>query len=328
MFVRQRLAARHGESVGRMQGNEMELSSVRTTDRQTGSRRAVGLLLLAGFVFHAAAAPARTAGPEDTVTPTVTATPGGSTTEDPATSPTPSPTPTQPCLGDCDGNASVGVNELITSVRISLDESPITDCFAADLNLDLYVTINELIGAVNSALYGCGMLPPTPLNTPTFTSSPSPSPTQSATATFVPTLSPTRSPTPTLTPSPTLSPTRTPTPIGTPSVCGGFVGAVPQLCHVQVDPAIVPLFGTFRIKYCLADLDGDVIQLCVGIQTLPLPPPLVCTPVSPTGRIVNQCFTSAPVPSTNPAGNYVLHLEARDRAGHRSGTQTAQFSVR
>lgn len=59
------------------------------------------------------------------------------------------------CAGDCDGNATVSVNEIVTSVGIALGQSATTRCPAADLNNDGHVTVDELIAAVNVALNGC-----------------------------------------------------------------------------------------------------------------------------------------------------------------------------
>lgn len=86
--------------------------------------------------------------------------------------PTPTPTPiaTVPpvtgCPGDCDGNGSVGISELIIGVNIALSGSGLDTCESLDLNGNLMVDINELVTAVNDALTGC---PATP--TPTTGSS-------------------------------------------------------------------------------------------------------------------------------------------------------------
>ena len=63
------------------------------------------------------------------------------------------------CPGDCDLSESVAVNELISSVGVSLGTTPFTQCAAADSDRDGLVAINELIAAVNRALQGCS--PPT-----------------------------------------------------------------------------------------------------------------------------------------------------------------------
>ena len=59
------------------------------------------------------------------------------------------------CVGDCDGDGSVAINELIRGVNIALGDAPLTDCGSFDANGDGAVAINELIQAVNSALNGC-----------------------------------------------------------------------------------------------------------------------------------------------------------------------------
>jgi hypothetical protein len=59
------------------------------------------------------------------------------------------------CVGDCNGDGSVSVGELITGIGISLGERPLTDCASFDSNGDGSVSIAELIQAVNRALDGC-----------------------------------------------------------------------------------------------------------------------------------------------------------------------------
>ncbi len=63
------------------------------------------------------------------------------------------PTPT--CVGDCDGDGTVAINELITGVNIALGSAQLSVCPAFDANGDGMVGINELITAVNNALEGC-----------------------------------------------------------------------------------------------------------------------------------------------------------------------------
>lgn len=71
---------------------------------------------------------------------------------------TPTPTPqATPCDGDCNGDGSVTVNELIVCVNMALGTSDA--CHACDANGDGAVTINEIIAAVNNALNGCPALP-------------------------------------------------------------------------------------------------------------------------------------------------------------------------
>jgi len=60
-----------------------------------------------------------------------------------------------PCVGDCNQNGAVAINELILGVRISLGEAQLSSCPAFDSDGDGEVRIQELIRAVNAALGGC-----------------------------------------------------------------------------------------------------------------------------------------------------------------------------
>jgi hypothetical protein len=59
------------------------------------------------------------------------------------------------CTGDCDGDGRVTIEELITGIRISLGEAPLSDCAAFDGG-DGRVTVAELVAAVAAALGSCG----------------------------------------------------------------------------------------------------------------------------------------------------------------------------
>ena len=59
------------------------------------------------------------------------------------------------CVGDCNGNGMVEINELIIGVNIALGSAPLSNCSSFDANHDGMVEINELIAAVNNALTGC-----------------------------------------------------------------------------------------------------------------------------------------------------------------------------
>ena len=72
------------------------------------------------------------------------------------------------CVGDCNEDGMVTVNEIITGVNIVLRNLPVSACpeFLCDdstLGLGVYVTCIEQ--AVNHALDGC-VAPPTPTPTP------------------------------------------------------------------------------------------------------------------------------------------------------------------
>jgi len=63
--------------------------------------------------------------------------------------------PTNPCVGDCDGDEEVRVNEIITLVNIALGTTSIAECGSGDADGDGQIAIGEIIQAVNSALNGC-----------------------------------------------------------------------------------------------------------------------------------------------------------------------------
>ena len=72
--------------------------------------------------------------------------------------PSPTPTATPPpagCAGDCNGDGSVAINELIGGVNIALGSAPVASCAAVDADGDGGVAINELVSAVARALNGC-----------------------------------------------------------------------------------------------------------------------------------------------------------------------------
>jgi len=83
------------------------------------------------------------------------------------------------CIGDCDGNGEVTIDELVRAVRIPLGELPVSECPAIDANGDGEVSINELIAAVGNALSGCA--PPGSTATPTGTPVPESTPTPDTT---------------------------------------------------------------------------------------------------------------------------------------------------
>jgi len=61
------------------------------------------------------------------------------------------------CAGDCDGDGSVTVNELIKGVNIALGTLATDQCPSMDVDGDGNITIDELLKAVNAALVGCPM---------------------------------------------------------------------------------------------------------------------------------------------------------------------------
>ena len=61
----------------------------------------------------------------------------------------------QSCVGDCDGDGLVGVNELVTGVGIALGRTPLAACPAFDFDNNGQVAISELTRAVANATDGC-----------------------------------------------------------------------------------------------------------------------------------------------------------------------------
>ncbi|GBD25487.1 hypothetical protein HRbin30_00810 [bacterium HR30] len=59
------------------------------------------------------------------------------------------------CVGDCNGDREVTIDELVTMVNIALGTQPVAGCLAGDANNDGEVTIEEIVTGVNHALSGC-----------------------------------------------------------------------------------------------------------------------------------------------------------------------------
>jgi len=79
-----------------------------------------------------------------------------------------------PCIGDCGGDGTVTIDDLIKGVNIALDNATASACPSFDINGDGVVTIDEIIQAVNAALNGC---------TPAASATPTAIPTAAATPT-------------------------------------------------------------------------------------------------------------------------------------------------
>jgi hypothetical protein len=112
------------------------------------------------------------------------------------------------CVGDCNGDGEVTINELILGVNIALGSTPVSAC-EAFANGEGVVDIAQLIKGVNNALNGC----PPPADTPTATTTATGVPTATATMPAASTATATSSPTSvfTLTPTRTLTGTNPPT---------------------------------------------------------------------------------------------------------------------
>ncbi len=63
--------------------------------------------------------------------------------------------PVARCIGDCNADGAVTVNELVTGVDMALALEPLAACPAFDADGDHRVTVNEVVEAVNDAATGC-----------------------------------------------------------------------------------------------------------------------------------------------------------------------------
>jgi dipeptidyl aminopeptidase/acylaminoacyl peptidase len=71
------------------------------------------------------------------------------------------------CAGDCNGDGTVAINELVLGVGIALGTAQLGGCAGFDGDGDGAVAINELVGGVNNALAGCSDATPVPTATAT-----------------------------------------------------------------------------------------------------------------------------------------------------------------
>lgn len=94
------------------------------------------------------------------------------------------PRATAACLGDCNADGAVTVDEVLTGVNIALGTRPLDDCGSFDADDSATVTVDELIAGLNAALVGC--VPDEPTPTPSATTTP----TRTATPTRPPSLGP------------------------------------------------------------------------------------------------------------------------------------------
>lgn len=72
------------------------------------------------------------------------------------------PAAAQPCPGDCNGDAEVTVEEIVTVVNIALGLSPIGLCTAVDTDGNGEASVDELVTMINLALNGCPPVEPLP----------------------------------------------------------------------------------------------------------------------------------------------------------------------
>ena len=79
------------------------------------------------------------------------------------------------CTGDCNGDNSVAINEIILGVNIALASETVSACPEFDTDTNDSVDIDELVAGVGSSIEGCGeAATPTPTATVTPTVTPTP----------------------------------------------------------------------------------------------------------------------------------------------------------
>ncbi len=154
------------------------------------------------------------------------------------------------CVGDCNGDNEVSVDEIVVAVNIALGAAGPGSCPAADADGDGAVVIEEILRAVVAALEGCPAATPTPTTVPT-------TPTPKATTPELPT------PTPTLPASPTSTASASPTEATWPTPVGqGVKSAI-------VDAAFDEN-GRLRVTFTLTDEAGVPLRPVLAATQNPL----------------------------------------------------------
>jgi hypothetical protein len=189
------------------------------------------------------------------------------------------------CIGDCNGDGEVTVNEVVVAVNIALGVFDVGQCPNADRDGDGEVTIDELLVGVNDALNGC------PLPTASATATISPTATFTPTRVSVPT--PTRTPTATSTATATGTPTVTGTPTLVARTCRLLAGSSQVTFQPQLFRAVVGLTGSQVWRFGGALPDGTR-----EILSLPEDSHFDCLGASPLGFNVAGCIRMDP---TTPA---------------------------
>src|SRR5262249_9809602 len=92
--------------------------------------------------------PTRTVPPSPSFTPTPPCSPGCIFTPTPSS--TASPSPRMSCVGDCNGDGRVTIDELIRGVNIALNTISLAQCPSFDIDGSLLVTVTELVTGVHA----------------------------------------------------------------------------------------------------------------------------------------------------------------------------------
>jgi hypothetical protein len=69
--------------------------------------------------------------------------------------PIPTSTPGQGCVGDCNNDFQVTVDEIVTMVNIALGSAPVGNCPSGDSDGSGSITVDEILLAIQNALNGC-----------------------------------------------------------------------------------------------------------------------------------------------------------------------------
>jgi hypothetical protein len=85
------------------------------------------------------------------------------------------------CVGDCNENSVVTVEEILTMANIALGAAPIAACQAGDADHNDQITVDEILTAVHNALTSCPAPVATETPTPVATELPTASPTATPT---------------------------------------------------------------------------------------------------------------------------------------------------
>jgi uncharacterized protein YegL len=94
--------------------------------------------------------------PTATQPPTPTSMPTAVVSPPPTAPATPSATPGPcSCVGDCDCDGEVTVNEMVTAVRVALEEVDVRTCLPGDANGDAQITIDEILTSIHNGLTSC-----------------------------------------------------------------------------------------------------------------------------------------------------------------------------
>jgi DNA-binding beta-propeller fold protein YncE len=195
------------------------------------------------------------------------------------------------CVGDCEGEGMVTIDDLITGVNIALGNQPVSECPSFQCGAVGQVPINCLVQGVNNALGGCPATP-TPSATPTLTTTPTDSPMvpptftttatstrTGATRTSTPTLTQTATPPPTDTETPTPSPTETfPPPAPRSSKSSAVAVSPDESLVVMVNPE------NDSISIFSAETNIKLAELSTGRQ----PVAVVIHPNSSTAFVANR----------------------------------------